>query len=186
MRELRQRHCFFCLHYREKKSISHIIIHVISSKYFSAKVNEENDGVTGESEVTSSDNILSLDSGVALFCPCEASTRLDNISQADAELTQREYDNFQSKLSLLLASLLGEKRLAGLGHPHLSSTSILEKVLRLTGTTITCEDDLCTDSCKKVKDANGLLQNFKGFLKSDSENFLQNLFNLPMFIFIII
>ena len=36
----------------------------------------------------------------------------------------------------------------GLGHPSLSPSTILEKVLRLTGTMITCEDDLCTDSCK--------------------------------------
>ena len=120
-----------------------------SLSFLSEEAND--DVVTDESEVTSSNNILSLDSGVALFCPCEASTRLDKISQSEAELTHREYNNFKTKLSHLLTSLLGEKRLSCLGHPQLSSTTILEKVLRLTGTTITCEDDLCTESCKKVR-----------------------------------
>ena len=54
-------------------------------------------------------------------------------------------------MSDLLTSLLGEKRLASLGHPNLPPTSILEKVLRLTGTTITTGDDLCTDNCRKVR-----------------------------------
>ena len=44
--------------------------------------------------------------------------------------------------------MLGQKRMASLGHPAASSASVLEAVLRLTGSSVTREDELCTGSCQ--------------------------------------
>ena len=44
--------------------------------------------------------------------------------------------------------MLGQKRMASLGHPAASSASVLEAVLRLTGSSVTREDELCTESCQ--------------------------------------
>jgi len=104
-----------------------------------------------EAEVSSSINGQPL-LCAPLLCPCEAASRLDRITQEEADKDMKEMEMLESKLSSLLSVLLGEKRMTGLGHPSLSPTTILEKVLRLTGTMITCEDDLCTDSCKKNKE----------------------------------
>jgi len=104
-----------------------------------------------EAEVSSSINGQPL-LCAPLLCPCEAASRLDRITQEEADKDMKEMEMLESKLFGLLSVLLGEKRMTGLGHPSLSPTTILEKVLRLTGTMITCEDDLCTDSCKKNKE----------------------------------
>ena len=86
--------------------------------------------------------------GVSLLCPCEASTRLERISEEDATLDTETLAWWKEKMGSLLGVLLGNKRMAGLGYPGIGPLAILEKVLRLTGTNITGEDDLCTDSCK--------------------------------------
>ena len=100
-----------------------------------------------ESEVTSSINVQPLIC-VPMLCPCESVARLDSVTQEEADLDLSNINMLEHKLLKLLSILLGEKRMVSLGHPGLTSTNILEKVLRLTGTTITSEDDLCTESCK--------------------------------------
>ena len=100
--------------------------------------------------MSSSINLNNPEEGLSLFCPCDAAIRLSEISQSQATSELASHEAFQSKLSSLLIILMGEKRLAGLGYPTLGASCILEKVLRLTGIPITCEDDLCTDNCKKV------------------------------------
>ena len=51
--------------------------------------------------------------------------------------------------------MLGQKRMASLGHPAASSASVLEAVLRLTGSSVTREDELCTESCQVRRAAVG-------------------------------
>ena len=52
--------------------------------------------------------------------------------------------------------MLGQKRMASLGHPAASSASVLEAVLRLTGSSVTREDELCTESCQVRRGAVGV------------------------------
>ena len=52
--------------------------------------------------------------------------------------------------------MLGQKRMASLGHPAASSASVLEAVLRLTGSSVTREDELCTESCQVRRGQSGL------------------------------
>ena len=52
--------------------------------------------------------------------------------------------------------MLGQKRMASLGHPAASSASVLEAVLRLTGSSVTREDELCTESCQVRRSAVGI------------------------------
>jgi len=44
--------------------------------------------------------------------------------------------------------LLGDRRLQGLGYPGLPEDQVLAKILRLTGTSVTKEDSLCSPHCK--------------------------------------
>ena len=85
---------------------------------------------------------------MSLLCPCQASVRLVRLTEEEVARDLESLAWWQEKMVSLLGVLLGDKRMAGLGHPGLGPFSILEKVLRLTGTSITGEDDLCTDSCK--------------------------------------
>ena len=55
--------------------------------------------------------------------------------------------------------MLGQKRMASLGHPAASSASVLEAVLRLTGSSVTREDELCTGSCQVRRGAFHSLKN---------------------------
>ena len=86
--------------------------------------------------------------GVSLLCPCEAATRLEQMSEEEAVLDTETLAWWEEKMVSLLGVLLGDKRMTGLGYPAIGPFVILQKVLRLTGTNITGEDDLCTDSCK--------------------------------------
>ena len=61
---------------------------------------------------------------------------------------QESFADFTAKLGTVLTKVLGESRLGQLGFPGLSGREVLEKVLRLTGTTVTREDDLCSEECK--------------------------------------
>ena len=83
-----------------------------------------------------------------MLCPCEAARRLDNITNEENSKDQLKFADFSAKLTVVLTQLLGERRLRQLGFPATSGKEVLEKVLRLTGTTITREDDLCTEICK--------------------------------------
>ena len=98
--------------------------------------------------MTSSNSVQAPELGVSLLCPCEASTRLERMSDEEAAQDTKTLAWWEEKLGSLLGVLLGSKRMAGLGYPGIGPLAILEKVLRLTGTNITGEDDLCTDSCK--------------------------------------
>ena len=55
---------------------------------------------------------------------------------------------FSQKLCSLLRLLLGERKMVQLGAPDVSPPDLLEKVLRLTGSKVTREDDLCSEKCK--------------------------------------
>ena len=103
-----------------------------------------------ESEVTSSNSVQAPEPllGVSLLCPCEAATRLEQMSEEEAALDTETLAWWEEKMVSLLGVLLGDKRMTGLGYPAIGPFVILQKVLRLTGTNITGEDDLCTDSCK--------------------------------------
>jgi hypothetical protein len=103
-----------------------------------------------EPEVTSSAFLFNL----PVLCPCEAARRLDNITNEENSKDEMKFVDFAAKLTVVLTQLLGDQRLRQLGLPATSGREVLEKVLRLTGTTITREDDLCTESCK-VKQFDG-------------------------------
>ena len=83
-----------------------------------------------------------------VLCPCEAAKRLGNISVEENEEDEESFADFTAKLGAVLTKVLGESRLSQLGYPGLSGREVLEKVLRLTGTTVTREDDLCSLDCK--------------------------------------
>ena len=101
-----------------------------------------------ESEVTSSNCVQPPEPLLSLLCPCEAATRLEQMSEEEAALDTETLAWWEEKMVSLLGVLLGDKRMAGLGYPGIGPFVILQKVLRLTGTNITGEDDLCNDSCK--------------------------------------
>ena len=98
-----------------------------------------------DDEVTSSSNIQEE---IKAACPCEASLSMEAISEEEAATDREDLRVFSHKLSLLLRLLLGEKKMIQLGAPDVSSPDLLEKVLRLTGSKIVREDDLCSDRCK--------------------------------------
>ena len=62
--------------------------------------------------------------------------------------------------------MLGQKRMASLGHPAASSASVLEAVLRLTGSSVTREDELCTGSCQVRR---GAFQSLKKYISTISK-----------------
>ena len=70
------------------------------------------------------------------------------ITEEEAERDKEELRVLSHKLSALLRLLLGEKKMVQLGAPDVSSIDLLEKVLRLTGSKISREDDLCSEKCK--------------------------------------
>ena len=70
------------------------------------------------------------------------------MSDEEAAMDRETLAWWEEKMVSLLSVLLGDKRMTGLGYPGIGPFGILQKVLRLTGTNITGEDDLCTDSCK--------------------------------------
>ena len=67
-----------------------------------------------EAEVSSSINGQPL-LCAPLLCPCEAASRLDRITQEEADKDMKEMEMLESKLSSLLSVLLGEKRMTGEG-----------------------------------------------------------------------
>jgi len=97
-----------------------------------------------EPEETSTSSLFSL----PVLCPCEAARRLGNISLEENQEDEESFADFTAKLGTVLTKVLGESRLGQLGYPGLSGREVLEKVLRLTGTTVTREDDLCSQDCK--------------------------------------
>ena len=98
-----------------------------------------------DDEVTSSSNIQEE---MKPCCPCEASLSMEAISEEEAETDREDLRVFSHKLSLLLRLLLGEKKMIQLGAPDVSSPDLLEKVLRLTGSKVVREDELCSVRCK--------------------------------------
>ena len=64
------------------------------------------------------------------------------------ERDKEELRVFSQKLCSLLRLLLGERKMVQLGAPDVSPPDLLEKVLRLTGSKVTREDDLCSEKCK--------------------------------------
>ena len=104
---------------------------------------EINQDIT-EPQVASSSSLFNL----PILCPCEAARRLTNITREENSKDEDCYSDFMAKLDMVLLKVLGEPRLNQLGYPGLSGSEVLEKVLRLTGTTVTREDDLCTQDCK--------------------------------------
>ena len=73
---------------------------------------------------------------------------MDSITKEEAEKDRENLRVFSRKLSSLLMLLLGEKKMLQLGAPDVAPPDLLEKVLRLTGSKITREDDLCSEKCK--------------------------------------
>ena len=111
---------------------------------FTEEQEETNQSTTqSEPEVTSS-CVFQL----PVLCPCERARRLKGITPEENSEDTAKLAEFTAKLTVVLTQLLGERRLGQLGYPAISGRDLLEKVLRLTGTTITREDDLCTDNCK--------------------------------------
>ena len=111
---------------------------------FTEEQEETNQSTTqSEPEVTSS-CVFQL----PVLCPCERARRLKGITPEENSEDTAKLVEFTAKLTVVLTQLLGERRLGQLGYPAISGRDLLEKVLRLTGTTITREDDLCTDNCK--------------------------------------
>ena len=98
-----------------------------------------------DDEVTSSSTIQEE---IQPCCPCEASLSMEAISAEEAETDREDLRVFSHKLSLLLRLLLGEKKMIQLGAPDVSSPDLLEKVLRLTGSKVVREDELCSERCK--------------------------------------
>ena len=66
----------------------------------------------------------------------------------EVERDKEELRVFSQKLCSLLRLLLGERKMVQLGAPDVSPPDLLEKVLRLTGSKVTREDDLCSEKCK--------------------------------------
>ena len=85
---------------------------------------------------------------MSLLCPCQASVRLVRLTEEEVARDLESLAWWQEKMVSLLGVLLGDKRMTELGYPGIGPFVILQKVLRLTGTNITGEDDLCNDSCK--------------------------------------
>ena len=73
---------------------------------------------------------------------------MESITEEEAERDGEDLKVFSWKVSSLLLLLLGEKKMLQLGAPDVAPPDLLEKVLRLTGSKITREDDLCSDKCK--------------------------------------
>ena len=105
---------------------------------------EINQDIAEPEAASSSSTLFSL----PVLCPCEAARRLGNISMEENEEDEESFVDFTAKLGAVLTEVLGESRLSQLGYPGLSGRELLEKVLRLTGTTVTREDDLCSLDCK--------------------------------------
>ena len=103
-----------------------------------------------DDEVTSSSNIQ--EEHISSCCPCEASLTMESITEDEAERDREDLKVFSWKVSSLLLLLLGEKKMLQLGAPDVAPPDLLEKVLRLTGSKITREDDLCSDKCKVCTD----------------------------------
>ena len=99
-----------------------------------------------DDEVTSSST--NIQEEIKVCCPCEASLSMEAISEEEAETDREDLRVFSHKLSLLLRLLLGEKKMIQLGAPDVSSPDLLEKVLRLTGSKVVRDDDLCSERCK--------------------------------------
>jgi hypothetical protein len=135
----------------EEKAASETLLLLSSSSLSknAAAVTEDNLEINqniplAEPEVTSSDFLFNL----PVLCPCEAARRLPSIASDENDEDEATFADLNVKLTEVLTQLLGERRLSQLGYPAITGKEVLEKVLRLTGTTITREDDLCTDTCK--------------------------------------
>ena len=81
---------------------------------------------------------------VGSSCHCRA------MSEEKAEREKEELRVFSQKLCSLLRLLLGERKMVQLGAPDVSPIDLLEKVLRLTGSKVTKEDDLCSEKSKVI------------------------------------
>ena len=102
-----------------------------------------------ESEVSSSVNVQDEPvTNIPMFCPCEAAARLEKVTKEESEKDNEDLKNFEYRLTKLLSQLLGSKKIANLGITNHGPIHVLEKVLKLTGTTVASQDDLCTENCK--------------------------------------
>jgi len=83
-----------------------------------------------------------------VMCPCQAARRLPPIPDQEQREDKRMHSDFLGKLRQLMTLLLGDRRLQGLGYPGVPEDQVLAKILRLTGTSVTKEDSLCSPHCK--------------------------------------
>ena len=135
----------------DEKVTSETLVLISSSNVCKTQIpaNEDDTSTTRplslvEPKITSSNSSYNLPA----LCPCEAATRLDNIEPEENANDEASLSYFICHLTGAMKQLLGEHRLAQLGYPAISGQEVLEKVLRLTGTTVTREDDRCTETCK--------------------------------------
>jgi len=98
---------------------------------------------------------------ISTWCPCVASRSMPPITLQENAVDVGLERNLEKNLSVLLVSLLGEKRLRSLGYPKLEMTQILERILKLSNIKVTKEDDLCTTQCKR-ESRPGMQRVFRG------------------------
>ena len=85
---------------------------------------------------------------IPVLCPCEAVARLERVTKEGSEKDHEDLIYFESRLTKLLVQLLGNKKIASLGNTNYGPIHVLERVLRLTGTKVIGQDDLCSENCK--------------------------------------
>ena len=137
----------------DEKAASETLLLLSSSSSNKDDGSPPTDDIEINQDIAEQDTASSSSSSSTLFslpvlCPCEAAKRLGNISVEENEEDEESFADFTAKLGAVLTKVLGESRLSQLGYPGLSGREVLEKVLRLTGTTVTREDDLCSLDCK--------------------------------------
>ena len=111
------------------------------------------DSPAGPAERAASETLLQLSGGPP--CPCQpGQPRISNMAAArdEARLAQ-----LRGRLGAVLGLLLGRERLQQLGEPGLPGHLLLEKVLRLTGTSLAGEKDLCSKHCKVINPSSNVV-----------------------------
>jgi len=119
----------------------------------SARYNQNNNSFIEESEVSSSVNMQDEQAtNIPVLCPCEAVARLERVTKEGSEKDHEDLIYFESRLTKLLVQLLGNKKIASLGITNYGPIHVLERVLRLTGTKVIGQDDLCSENCKRFSE----------------------------------
>ena len=116
---------------------------------FQICINFRNNTCEEDSDDTTALNLQNqLNTNIPVFCPCESAARLEKVTKNEYEKDKEDLKDFELRLTKLLSQLLGNKKITNLGSTNHSPILVLEKVLRLAGTTVASEDDLCSENCK--------------------------------------